>query len=154
LQSGGTMTFDLSSVPDVTWGSDPTASPPSDSSGRLPAVGFASPSGEISLHVGQSASIVLGAQPAQLQPVIVEWSARTTTPALSVSPPGGSFALKGAATPTTAHNGKPTCMAAPAPTRTLTLHATSPGSYLVDIDLTTTDGTALPPVVESVVVKP
>ncbi len=146
LRSGGIMTFDLSSTPDPKWGSNPTASPPSDGTGRLPAVGFARPSGAVSLHVGQSASIVLGAQPAELQATTVQWSARTNTPALSVSPSSGSLVLRA--------GGATNCTVAPAATQTLTVRATAPGSYLVDVDLSTAGGTTLPPVVESVNVTP
>lgn len=146
LRSGGVLTFGLSSVPDPTWGSDPTMSPPADGTGRLPAVGFSRPSGAVSVHVGQTATVVLGAQPAQLQATAVQWSAHTSAPALSVSPSVGSLMVKAG---TTAN-----CTVAPAATQTLTVRATAPGSYLVDVDLATTNGTDLPPVVVSVDVTP
>ena len=36
ISTGGTLTFDLSSQPDPTWGSDPALSPPSYGTGRIP----------------------------------------------------------------------------------------------------------------------
>jgi predicted alpha-1,2-mannosidase len=154
LQTGGTLSFDLSSVPDPSWGSNPAAAPPSDGTGRLPVVGFTRPSGGVSIHVGQTANIVLGVQPAEAKTTGVRWSARISNAGLSVAPPGGSFGLvvprgTSVVSPARTHG----CPVAAPATHTVSLRASAPGSYLVDIDLSTLAGAALPPVVISVVAK-
>jgi hypothetical protein len=72
----------------------------------------------------------------------VQWSAHGSAPALSVSPTSGSLVVKSG---TTAD-----CTVAPAATQTLTVLANAPGSYELDVELSTASGTALPPVVVDV----
>ena len=61
LQTGGTLRFALSSSPDPTWATSPTASPPSFTAGELPVVGFSLPSGATTIAVGQPTPISIGA---------------------------------------------------------------------------------------------
>jgi predicted alpha-1,2-mannosidase len=140
LTTGGMLTYALSTVPDPTWASAPAASPPSYASGRLPVVGFTDPGGATTVPAGGSTTVYLGVQPAQPGATAVSWSASGTgvdvVPSqgrFEVDSPGGSAATAGATT-------------AP-PVQALSLSASTPGSYVVDVQMRTSGGTALPPVV-------
>jgi putative alpha-1,2-mannosidase len=153
ITTGGALTYGLSSVPDPTWGAAPAASPPSFSSGRLPAVGYSAPSGGVSVPAGQTTTVDLGLQPAQAGTTTVRWSARGT--GLLASPSDGTITVNAGAAATPGRHGRPSCVLAAATPQALTVVAsTLPGSYVLDIDLTTTAGRALPPVVVDVTVTP
>jgi predicted alpha-1,2-mannosidase len=144
--TGGTLTYALSAVPDPGWGSDPALSPPSYGTGRLAAVGYSIPSGGTTLQVGQTKTVTLGVAPAVTGQTEGRWTASTTTGGLHVSPTGGTFEV-GTPTDRTVRGGLAGCTGGGTRTQVLHLRATAPGSYVVDIDLHTADGTALPPVV-------
>jgi hypothetical protein len=154
IRTGGTLTYGLSSVPDATWGADPSVSPPSFGSGRLPAVGYSTPSGGLTMRVGQPTTVQLGAEPAGPGASTVNWSA--TTRGLAVSPTNGSLLLTPPRLPSEGH-GSSGCTASssstsPAATQTLTVDAATPGQFVLDIGLKTSDGTTLPPVVLDITV--
>ncbi len=149
LDTGGTLTFGLSSAPDPGWGSDPALSPPSFAWGRLPAVGYSIPSGGVSIPAGQTRTLAFGIQPAAPEGVAVRWSATGSPSGVTVSPAGGSLTLA-APTGKSGHPGLPGCTPSAPRTQNLTVGATAPGSYVLDIHLETSDGTALPPVVVDV----
>jgi predicted alpha-1,2-mannosidase len=143
IKTGGTLTYALSSVPDPSWGSDLAQSPPSFGTGRLPAVGFSVPSGSVSLRAGQTTTIQLGIEPAGTGSSTVHWSAGSS--GLTMSPAGGLFVLANPAAQTGGRSLARCSLSAPA-TQTLTIGATTPGSYVLEVHLETTGGTALPPV--------
>ena len=147
LDTGGTLTFGLSSTPDPGWGSDPALSPPSYPSGRLAAVGYSLPSGGISIQAGQTKTLALGIQPAAPGGVAVQWSATGSPSGVTVSPSSGSLTIAAS----TGNSGQPLGCAPSAPrTQDLRVGATVPGSYVLEFHLDTTGGTALPPVVVDV----
>jgi predicted alpha-1,2-mannosidase len=143
LTTGGTLTYGLSSVPDPSWASAPAASPPSYGSGRLPVVGFTTPGGATSLVVGQSSAVRLGVQPAEPTSSTVDWDASGA--GLTVTPSSGRFVVDAPSTSSTGPGGG-SPVATP-PLQTLSLSSASPGSHVLDVHMTTADGTALPPVV-------
>ena len=145
ISTGGTLTFALSSQPDPGWGADPALSPPSFGTGRLPAVGFSIPSGGIALRAGQTKALELGVQPAAPGGVTVQWSASGSPNGVTVSPSSGDLGLPGSSG-NSGHPGLPSCTPSAPRTQDLRIGATSPGSYLIDIHMETTTGTALPPV--------
>ena len=91
ITTGATLSYGLSSAPDASWGTSPTAVPPSYAAGRLPAVGFTTPGGTVSMPAGQTMTVQLGVQPAQVGTTNVQWSARGT--GLMTSPSDGAFAV-------------------------------------------------------------
>lgn len=149
ITTGGTLTFGLSSTPDPRWASDPALSPPSYGAGRLPAVGYSLPSGGTAVQVGRTKTVTLGVAPAEDGYTVGSWTASASSGGLAVSPAAGSFKV-GNSSPGTAGGGLAGCTGLMRQTQALTIGATAPGSYVVDIDLRATDGTALPPVVLAV----
>jgi predicted alpha-1,2-mannosidase len=144
VTTGATLTYGLSSVPDASWGSSPSAAPPSFAAGRLPVVGYTTPGGSVSVPAGQTMTVQLGVQPAGVGSSTVQWSAKGT--GLMTSPAAGAFPVHAVATP--APGGKPGCALTAPATQTITIvSSTIPGTYVLDIDLKTSTGQALPTVV-------
>lgn len=139
LRSGGTLTYGLSATADTTWGAAPADSPPSFSTGRLPAVGFSVPSGGLSLHVGQPATVQLGIKQITAGGAAVHWTA-TSADGLTLSASSGTF-------PPSPASATAACASPQAQTQSLTVDASAAGSFTVVVDMETTTGTALPPVV-------
>ena len=141
------MTFGLGSQPDPSWGANPASSPPSFATGRIPAVGFSTPGGATTVPVGQPTTVHLGVAPAGADGSTVQWNATAT--GLDVAPASGRLVLRSSAG--AVRQGGTSCRTATTlttpVTEPLTLTATTPGSYVLDIRLQTTGGTALPPVV-------
>jgi predicted alpha-1,2-mannosidase len=151
LQSGGTLDFTLSATPDASWGAAPGDAPPSYGAGQLPAVGFTVPSGALTVTAAQSTAVELGVASADIGPTTVTWEATTAGGVVTVTPSSGTLMLQPENTPSNAAG----CKGAPKPaTQMLTLTAGNPGSYAVHIDLRTTTGLTLPPVVIDVAVQP
>lgn len=142
LSTGATLDFGLSSAPDQSWGSSPDDAPPSYGSGRVPAVGFSSPSGGTTLGTGQSVDIRLGLQQVSSGSPGATWTA-SVTGHLSVTPSTGTFSVVPG-----------NSCAAPSPQlQTVDISATGPGGGQVTFTMTTTDGQRLPPVVVDVRAK-
>ena len=142
LTSGGTLSFRLSSVPDPTWAASPSAAPPSYATGRLPVVGYSTPTGRVVVAGGTSATMALGVQPAEPVGTTVVWDA--TGSGATVAPASGRFVVG------PPHHG---VTVAP-PTQALSITSSTPGSHLVDFHMKTTTGIALPSVVIEVAPAP
>ena len=140
LHTGGNLTYTLSGTPDPTWGSSPDASPPASGSGRVPAVGFSQPSGAVTVKAGQPTTISIGVTAAGDQATTVKWEAVANPSGLAVTPSSGTLTLKpgncGDATPATQ-----------------SLSVTAAGSASLRVNLSTTGGATLPPVVVDVQVQ-
>jgi hypothetical protein len=148
LQSGGTLDFTLSASPDPAWASSPASVPPSFGSGDLPAVGYTSPGGALTMTAGQTTAVQLGVVPAAPEATSIAWNIASDPPGLQVSPSSGTLALQ-------QPSGDPaTCRPPPPATQTLTITGTPAGNYALRVDLRTTKGTPLPPVVLQVTVQP
>jgi predicted alpha-1,2-mannosidase len=151
LRTGGTLTYSLASTADAAWGSAPADSPPSFGSGELPAVGFSSPSGAVSVTVGQSVRVQIGAVPARVGVGTVRWTVSDEPPGLQVTPSSGTLDLGAAPSSGTPSS---TCPTPHQVTQGLSVTPSAPGSYALHVTLTTTDDQALPPVVVDVSALP
>ncbi len=149
LQSGGTLDFTLASSPDPAWGSAPAASPPSFPSGELPAVGFSFPSGGLTVTAGRPTPVELGVASAAPHATVVTWQVAPGADGLQLTPSSGTLSL-GPATPTAAG----TCVPGKPASQALTLSGSTSGTSTLRINLRTSGGTALPPVVLDVTVQP
>ena len=121
--------------------------PPTVVRGRaaLPPVGYSIPEwGSSIVPAGRPTAIQLGVVPAGSVPVTARWTARGTD--LVVSPASGAVTI-GSSSTGPATKGSATCAPAATGTQTLTVTAPAPGSYVLEVDLQTTGGTVLPPVV-------
>jgi hypothetical protein len=142
ITTGGTLTYGLSAVPDAAWGAGPSDSPPSFATGRVPAVAYSRPSGGVSVEVGRPVTVALGIRDVPGADPTVHWSARSVD-GLTLSPASGTLGVSGP--------GSARCSGAQAPTQTLTVEASRPGSFTVAVEMETAGGTALPPVVVDLV---
>ncbi len=148
LATGGTLRYTLADTPDAPSVSPPSASPPSFGTDHLPAVGFSLPSGATTAAVGQPDIVRIGMALAGYQAASVHWQVAAAPGGLTVAPSSGTLALSLA---TGSPVGPPAC-ALPAPaTQSLTITAPVAGTYPLRIEMTTDEGTELPPVVLDVV---
>jgi len=151
LTSGATLSYTLSSSPDPAWASAPADSPPSFTQGELPAVGFSLPGGSVSLTAGQATAVQIGAASAGGRPTSVRWQVTPEPSGLRVAPSSGTLTLG----PASSHQDSSTACGPPLPaTEALTVTGATPGSSVLRVELSTTRGVALPPVVLDVVVRP
>ena len=151
LRSGATLSYTLSSSPDPAWASAPAASPPSFAQGELPAVGFSLPSGSIALTPGQATAVQIGVASAGGSPTSVRWQVTSEPSGLEVAPTSGTLTLG----PAGSHPDSGTACGPPPPaTEVFTVSGATPGSSVLRVDLATTGGVALPPVVLDVVIHP
>jgi putative alpha-1,2-mannosidase len=148
LRSGGTLDFTLSANPDRAWASSPASAPPSFGTRGLPAVGYSSPGGALTVTAGQSTAVQLGVVPAAPDATSVVWKIASDPPGLQVSPSSGTLTLHPPRSDPTA------CRPAPPATQVLTITSAPAGSYALRVDLRTTNGRVLPPVVLDVTVQP
>ena len=148
LNTGGTMHFVLSATPDPTWASSPSARPPSFGQGQLPAVGFSLPSGAASATAGRPTTIQLGMALAGEQATTVRWQAVANPTGLTVSPSSGTLTLA------QSHGDAAGCAPPQPASQLLSVTAPAVGSYSVRVNLSTTSGVRLPPVVVDVEVQP
>jgi predicted alpha-1,2-mannosidase len=142
IHTGGTLTFTLSATPDTSWGSAPSESPPSFGAHQLAAVGFSEPSGTLQLTAGTPGTLQLGAGTAGTEATNVLWRVASPPAGLSVTPSTGTFFAD-----------LPTGVL-PVASEPLTVTASTPGSYVLRVELQTTTGQSLPPVVVDVDVSP
>jgi hypothetical protein len=145
LSAGGTLHYSLSATPDPTWASSPDASPPSFGSDQLPAVGFSLPSGATTVTAGQQATIEIGMASAGDQATTVRWQAVTDPDGLAVTPSSGTLTL----TPTKCAPTSPATQSV-----SITAPSTATGSASLRVNLSTTGGLTLPPIVVDVQVQP
>ncbi len=134
-------------LPDSGWASSPAATPPSFGEGSAPAVGYSMPSGGVTVTQGQPASVRLGVAPAGADNVDVDWNVQGPQAGVRVSPSSGVLKLQ--STPSGA-----TCGTTRDATESLALTATAVGTFAVHVDLRTTGGATLPPVVIDVTAQP
>jgi putative alpha-1,2-mannosidase len=135
LSTGGTLDYTLSGTADPSWGSAPSAAPPSYGSGQPPAVGFAVPSGATTLRAGQPAPITLGLVPAGTASATVHWQVAPVAGGVTVTPSSGTLTVPGA------------CRPSAQSTQTVTVAAPVAGTISLRVNLNTAGGVALPPVV-------
>jgi len=148
IATGGTLRYTLAAAPAAPSGSPPGASPPSFGTDHLPAVGFSLPSGAATASVGQPAIVRIGMALAGYEATSVHWQVTAVPGGLQVAPSSGTLTLGLAAG---ASGSAPMC-ALPAPaTETLNVTAAIAGTYPLRIEMTTTGGMELPPVVLDVV---
>ncbi|MGO9853621.1 MAG: GH92 family glycosyl hydrolase [Acidimicrobiales bacterium] len=151
LRSGATLSYTLSSSPEPTWASALAASPPSFTQGELPAVGFSTPGGSITLTAGQATAVQIGVASAGGSPTSVRWQVAGEPVGLQVSPTSGTLRLGSASS----HSAPSTACGLLVPaTESFTVTGATPGASVLQVDLTTTGGVALPPVVLDVVIDP
>ncbi len=141
LTTGGTLHYSVSGSADPGWAASLVDALPSDS-GQVPAVGFSQPSGAISVAAGQPATVQLGAVLAGDRAATVHWQVASGAGGLAVTPSSGTFTL--------VSGSGSGCGTQPAPTQSLRVTASADGSYPLRVNLTTTSGVDLPPVVVDV----
>jgi hypothetical protein len=146
LRSGGVLDFDLSGSPDPSWGASPADAPPSYPDGGAPAVGFTTPSGATTLTVGRPSAVLLGVAPTGAGATVVRWSASGA--GLAVMPASGRLVLGRGGRPRDRRSigAAGGCTAAAPVSQSLTVTATTPGQYVLQVTLQSADGTTLPPV--------
>jgi hypothetical protein len=145
LTNGATLTFALGSAPDRSWAAEPGNAFPSSGAERIPALGYTRPSGGTKLAAGQPGTVDLGVRPAQPGSETVDW--RASGAGLVVSPASGTFVIGTPTGSTSSAAGAGMSCAATAPsTQALTVTAQSPGAHVLEVQLQTTNGVALPPV--------
>ena len=135
LSTGGTLDYTLSGTADPSWGSAPSAAPPSYGSGQPPAVGFVLPSGATTLTAGRPGSITLGLMAAGTAGETVRWQVASNPGGVTVTPSSGTLTVAGACRPTTPS------------TQTVAVNAPVAGTNSLRVSLTTAGGVTLPPVV-------
>ena len=151
LSTGGTLHYELSGTADPAWGSAPGAAPPSFGPGQLPAVGFSVPSGAAALTPGQPTSIALGLAPGGNAGATVHWQATPSPSGVTVTPSSGTFTV----TPSTRGISVPGgCRSAASATQVLSVTAPTAGTAVLRLNLSTSDGLVLPPVVVDLEVQP
>jgi predicted alpha-1,2-mannosidase len=143
LRTGGTLQYTLSDTADPAWGSAPGATAPSFGAGQLPAVGFSQPSGATTVTAGQPATIRIGLALAGKEATTVHWQAVPDPNGLTVTPSTGTFMVTSANAGTDNCNASPTVPA----TQSLSVTAAAAGPYALRVDLSTTSGHTLPPIV-------
>ena len=89
--NGAALAFDLASTPDTSWGSGPSARPPSDGTGAEPVLASAAPSSLV-LEPGGSATAMLKVANVTQNSLMASWTA-SADPYLTVTPTNGSSKL-------------------------------------------------------------
>jgi predicted alpha-1,2-mannosidase len=83
-RNGATLTFSLATTPDTSWGTGPSAAPPSDATGEAPAIPYL-PTGQVTIGAGQSTTVTLKTRNVTSRPVTVAASGAPPT-GITVSP--------------------------------------------------------------------
>jgi predicted alpha-1,2-mannosidase len=128
VSSGGTLNYDLTGIPNKSWGSDPSDAPPSDSTGEQGAFTAADPSDGLIIAPGDQDTVNAKVTNVGDTNLTVDWKASADN-GLSISPASGTLTV-------------PAGQTAKAPV-TVTAGDTE-GRYLVSFDFSLADGTALP----------
>lgn len=128
LSNGGTLNYDLTSIPNKRWGADPADAPPSDPTGEQTLFTSATPGDGTVIAPGASTKITVQGTNIGTAPVTIGWKA-TADGGLTVSPSSGTFTVPPGGTA-----GSPV---------TVTAGATE-GRGTASFQLTRADGTALP----------
>jgi hypothetical protein len=92
-QHGASLDFNLASKPNESWGSGPSAAPPSDATGQQPVLASADP-GNVVLQPGESTTATLEATNIGSTPTSASWTA-SADKGVTVSPASGTLRLDG-----------------------------------------------------------
>ncbi len=134
---GGTIGYSLSSIPDNSWASGRDAAPPSFTSDEKPAIGYTTPTSQVTVKPGGTVSVSVAARNITGSAQMVHW---TAAPASGVSLSAGSGRFQ---VPASSEGQQQVQVRA----------GSTPGTDPVTFRLTTADGTALPNVMLNVVVS-
>jgi predicted alpha-1,2-mannosidase len=137
LNGGAAIGYSLSATPDNSWASGPAAAPPSFTSGEKPAIGYTTPTSQVTVKPGGTVSVDVAARSITGSAQTVNW---TSSPASGVSLSAGSGRFRVPASGVGQEQVRVTAGGAP-------------GTYAVTFRLTTANGTGLPNVVLNVVVS-
>jgi predicted alpha-1,2-mannosidase len=129
LTSGGTLTYDLSTIANQKWGADPSAVPPSDRTGERSALTSTDPGDGLIIAPGATGTTKVQVTNVSDQPLSVTWTASSDS-GVSVAPTSGSFQV-----PARSTAGEPVTISA----------GDTEGRYTVSFAVSLADGTALPP---------
>lgn len=88
LRAGATITYDLSSQPDMSWATGPHAAPASYQQGQADAIGYTNPTGGVVARSGTSFPASVGAVDAAGLSDLVHWTAMPAA-GISVRPASG-----------------------------------------------------------------
>lgn len=127
LTSGPSLNFDLGTTPNTSWGTDPSAAPPSDGTGQTPVFASISPTNVI-VQPGQSQPGAITVTNIGRTRQTVKWTADPEA-GISVSPTHGSIVVAGNSS-------------ASVPV-TITAAASSEGRYSVSVDFVLASGLTL-----------
>lgn len=92
---GGTLTWTLGRFPSQTWGT--TSSPPSDTEGLYPALGYPAGPLRVSVAPGESVPVPFGVQNMTGSSEQVQWSATVSGNGLVLQPASGTMTIPGRA---------------------------------------------------------
>ncbi len=150
LKTGGTLRYTLSSTADPAWGSSPAVAPPSFGAREYPAVGFSLPSGHATAAAGQPMTIRIGVAAAGDRATAVNWQAQADASGLTVTPSSGALTV----TPPSRTGDSSLCSPGSPVTESITVTAPAGGTYSMRVNLTTSGGHTLPPIVVDLQVQP
>jgi predicted alpha-1,2-mannosidase len=94
LSSGATLDYDLSTTPNTSWASSPSAAPPSDATGEQTALASAGPASGLITAPGSTGTATLTVTNLTSQPVTANWTASASS-GVTVSPTSGSVTVAG-----------------------------------------------------------
>jgi predicted alpha-1,2-mannosidase len=137
INGGGTIGYSLSSTPDNSWASGPDAAPPSFTSDETPAIGYTTPTSQVTVQPGGTANVNVASRNITGSAQMVNWTASPAS-GVSLSAGSGSFQVPASS------DGQQ---------QVQVMAGSTPGTYPVTFHLTTADGTALPNVELNVVVS-
>jgi predicted alpha-1,2-mannosidase len=137
IKGGGTIEYSLRSTPDNSWASGPHAAPPSFTTDEKPAIGYTTPTSQVTILRGGTANVNVAARNITGSAQVVNWTASATS-GLNLSSGSGSFQVPASS------DGQQ---------QVQVIAGRTPGTYPVTFHLTIADGTALPNVVLNVVVS-
>jgi predicted alpha-1,2-mannosidase len=95
-----TLHFKLSAAPNASWPDATTGAPPSFSEGQAPVLFFIRGEDSLTLPPGGGATLTLGARRLNAGPLVIRWSATTTSAGLQLQPSSGIFSVKDGEEPT------------------------------------------------------
>ncbi|RIJ71056.1 hypothetical protein D1871_15865 [Nakamurella silvestris] len=131
VTDGGRLDFSLSTQPNTSWATAPTAAPPSYQDHQKPAVGLTNPTGPVNVTAGTSLDVTIGAQGTGLGTTPVTWKAGKLPAGITVTPSTGTLTA-------------PSIGAATTQVKVTVDAGITSGYYPVPFEFSTAGGTALP----------
>ena len=129
LSSGATLNYTLSTTPNKSWASSPSAAPPSDPTGEQTALTSAGPASGLVVAPGSTGTATLTVTNLSDQALTADWTATPSSSNISLTPASGTLNVP----------------AASSATAQVTVTAgTAEGSYSVAFATKLSSGTALP----------